>query len=171
MRWHCPPDTGFEILALAVWGRAGYFSATWAPHNTEFHTWIGKKHFCFCQTVKTGNRTLAWKAAVLATTLSPDLRLSKKAALTTAPEPPPTDIGLLLHASFDCLFWECSCSWHRFYGLLFYIDVVSRHLATLTPYVGSESRIRSSQPAMWCCSHCPSCLLYGGPCTMPLIST
>ena len=28
MRWHCPPDTGFEIRALAVWGRARYFSIT-----------------------------------------------------------------------------------------------------------------------------------------------
>ena len=45
MRWHCPPDTGFEIGALAVWGRARYISVTEAPHNTEFHTWMGKKHF------------------------------------------------------------------------------------------------------------------------------
>ena len=40
MRWHCPPDTGFEIRALAVWGRAGYFSVTEAPHNTGFFTWM-----------------------------------------------------------------------------------------------------------------------------------
>ena len=33
MRWHCPPDTGFEIRALAVWGRARYLSVTEAPHN------------------------------------------------------------------------------------------------------------------------------------------
>ena len=26
IRWHCPPDTGFEIRALAVWGRARYIS-------------------------------------------------------------------------------------------------------------------------------------------------
>ena len=25
--------------------------------NTEFHTWMGKKHFCFFQTAETGNRT------------------------------------------------------------------------------------------------------------------
>ena len=57
LRWHCPPDTGFEIRALAVWGRARYFSVTAAPHNTDFHTWMGKKHFCFFQTAVTGNRT------------------------------------------------------------------------------------------------------------------
>ena len=57
LRWHCPPDTGFEIRALAVWGRARYPSVTKAPHNTNFHTWMGKKHFCFFQTAETGNRT------------------------------------------------------------------------------------------------------------------
>ena len=57
MRWHCPPDTGFEIRALAVWGRARYLSVTEAPHNTEFHTWMGKKHVCFFQTAQIGNRT------------------------------------------------------------------------------------------------------------------
>ena len=56
LRWHCPPDTGFEIRALAVWGRARYLSVTEAPHNTNFHTWMGKKHFCFFQTAETGNR-------------------------------------------------------------------------------------------------------------------
>ena len=57
LRWHCPPDTGFEIRALAVWGRARYLSVTEAPHNTDFHTWMGKKHFCFFQTAETGSRT------------------------------------------------------------------------------------------------------------------
>ena len=56
LRWHCPPDTGFEIRALAVWGRARYLSVTEAPHNTNFHTWMGKKQFCFFQTAETGNR-------------------------------------------------------------------------------------------------------------------
>ena len=42
MRWHCPPDTGFEIRALAVWGRARYLSVTEAPNNTEFYTWMKK---------------------------------------------------------------------------------------------------------------------------------
>ena len=40
MRWHCPPDTGFEIWALAVWGRACYLSVTEALHERA-----GKKHF------------------------------------------------------------------------------------------------------------------------------
>ena len=57
LRWHCPPDTGFEIRALAVWGRARYLSVTEAPHNTDFHKWIGKKHFLLFQTAETGNRT------------------------------------------------------------------------------------------------------------------
>ena len=57
LRWHSPPDTGFEIRALAVWGRARYLSVTEAPHNTNFHTWMGKKHFSFFQTAETGNRT------------------------------------------------------------------------------------------------------------------
>ena len=57
LRWHCPPDTGFEIRALAVWGRARYLSVTEAPHNSNFHTWMGKKQFCFFQTAETGNRT------------------------------------------------------------------------------------------------------------------
>ena len=57
LRWHCPPDTGFEIRALAVWGRARYLSVTEAPHNTDFHTWMGKKHFCFFRAAETGNQT------------------------------------------------------------------------------------------------------------------
>ena len=57
MRWHCPPDTGFEIRALAVWGRARYLSVTEAPHNTKFNTWMENKHFGFFQTAETGNRT------------------------------------------------------------------------------------------------------------------
>ena len=72
LRWHCPPDTGFEIRALAVWGRARYLSVTEAPHNIDFHTWMGKKHFCSFQTAETGNRTPnSWKAAALTTTLGP----------------------------------------------------------------------------------------------------
>ena len=36
---------------------SSYLSVTEAPHNTEFHTWMGKKHFCFFQTAASGNRT------------------------------------------------------------------------------------------------------------------
>ena len=72
-RWHCPPDTGFEIRALAVWGRASYLSVTEAPHNTDFHTWMGKKHFVSFKLPRPGSepQTVAWKAAVLTTTLGP----------------------------------------------------------------------------------------------------
>ena len=34
-----------------------HLSVTEDPHNTDFHTWMGKKHFCFFQTAETGNRT------------------------------------------------------------------------------------------------------------------
>ena len=74
VRWHCPPDTGFEIQTLEVWGRTRDLSVTEVPHNTEFHKWMGKKHFCFFSNRRdreTDNRTLAWKAAVLTTTLEP----------------------------------------------------------------------------------------------------
>ena len=68
MRWHCPPDTGFEIRALALWGRARYLSVTEAPH-----TWMRKKLFVSFKPPRPAiePRTLAWKAAVLTTTLGP----------------------------------------------------------------------------------------------------
>ena len=50
-------DTGFEIQTLEVSGQARYLLVTEAPHNTEFYTWMGEKHFCFFQTAETGNRT------------------------------------------------------------------------------------------------------------------
>ena len=34
MRWHCPPDTGFEIRVLAVWGWARYLSVTEVTPNS-----------------------------------------------------------------------------------------------------------------------------------------
>ena len=46
VRWHCPPNTGFEIQTLEVWGRTRYLSVTEVPHNTEFHKLMRKKHFC-----------------------------------------------------------------------------------------------------------------------------
>ena len=56
VRWHCPPDTGFEIQTLEVWGRARYLSVTEVPHNTEFHKWMRKKHFCcFFKPPRPGN--------------------------------------------------------------------------------------------------------------------
>ena len=35
VRWHCIPDTQFEIRALGVWGRARYLLVTEAPHDIE----------------------------------------------------------------------------------------------------------------------------------------
>ena len=57
MRWHCTPDTEFEIRTLAVWGRARYLSVTEAPHDNDFYTWMRKKDLYFFQTAETGNRT------------------------------------------------------------------------------------------------------------------
>ena len=74
LRWHCPPDTGFEIRALAVWDRARYLAVTEAPHNTDFHTWMGKKHFLFLSNRRDREpNPELWreKAAVLTTTLGP----------------------------------------------------------------------------------------------------
>ena len=48
-------DSKFE--PWRSWGRARYLSVTEAPHNTNFHTWMGKKQICFFQTAETGNRT------------------------------------------------------------------------------------------------------------------
>ena len=67
------PDTGFEVRALAVWGRARYLSVTAAPHNIESLRVSGKKTFCFLET---------WRPEWVRTR---DLRLSEQAALTTAP--------------------------------------------------------------------------------------
>ena len=32
---HCPPDTGLEVRARAIWVRARYLSVTEGLHNTE----------------------------------------------------------------------------------------------------------------------------------------
>ena len=45
MRWRCPLDTGFEIRALAVSGRARYLLVTEAPTILNLYEWAGKKHF------------------------------------------------------------------------------------------------------------------------------
>ena len=84
-----------RLVVTLVWGRARYLSIAETPHNIEFlqvswedtfafwnlnaragfefYEWIGKKYFCFFQATETGNEplTLAWKAAVLTTTLGP----------------------------------------------------------------------------------------------------
>ena len=38
MKWHCLPDTGFEILVLAARGLARYLPVTEAPHNIWIYT-------------------------------------------------------------------------------------------------------------------------------------
>ena len=72
LRWHCPPDTGIDTRALAVWGRARYLSVTEALHNTFTRGW-GRNIFVSFKPPRPGTepRTLAWKAAVLTTTLGP----------------------------------------------------------------------------------------------------
>ena len=50
MRWHCPPDTDFEIRALTVWGRARYLSVTDALHNIELLRVGGEETFCIFET-------------------------------------------------------------------------------------------------------------------------
>ena len=55
VRWHCPPDTGFEIQTLEVWRRARYLSVTQDPHNTEFYEWMGKKVFVSFNPPRPGN--------------------------------------------------------------------------------------------------------------------
>ena len=47
VRWHCPPDTRFEIGALAVWGRARYLSVTKTHHNIKSLRVRGEETFCF----------------------------------------------------------------------------------------------------------------------------
>ena len=49
MRWHCPPDTEFEIRALAVWGRARYLSVMEASHNIESIRVNREETFCFVE--------------------------------------------------------------------------------------------------------------------------
>ena len=47
---YCTPDTWFEIRALAVWGRARYFSVTKAPHNIKCLRVSREESSCFFET-------------------------------------------------------------------------------------------------------------------------
>ena len=59
-----PPENG-EMIEMTLSSRhrirnsntGGLRPVTEAPHNTNCHTWMGKKHFCFFQTAETRNRT------------------------------------------------------------------------------------------------------------------
>ena len=114
LRWHCPPDTGFEIRALAVWGRARYLSVTEAPHNTNFHTWMGKKQFCFFQTAETGNRTP--DAGMLTTTLGPPpwRWANSKHRLRGSGGMPPGIFVLFLATNWCSLVDSGGCRWGKF---------------------------------------------------------
>ena len=92
MRWHCPPNTGFEIRALAVWGRARYLPVTEVPPILSFTRGWGRNSFVSFKPPRPGTepRTLAWKAAVLTTTIGPPPQVNKRSldhrcALKTRP--------------------------------------------------------------------------------------
>ena len=84
MRWHCPPDTEFEILTLAVRGRYWIFASEQG------------KTFCLFET---------WRPQWVRTR---DPRLSKQGVLTTAPGPPPS-LFILLILPVTPLFLCCYC--------------------------------------------------------------
>ena len=103
MTWHCPPDTGLEIRALAVWGRARYLSVTEVPRNIEWLRVSEVENFVSSEHEgQSGVRTR-------------DLRFCKQAALSTAPGPPP--IQLVNRAPMRlCLFchtdeWRTITMW------------------------------------------------------------
>ena len=77
MRWKCPPDTGFDIRALAVWSRVRYLSVTQASLNIESLRVNGGETF-----------SISLKLEDQSGVRARDLRLSKQAASTTAPWPP-----------------------------------------------------------------------------------
>ena len=63
MKWHCPPDTRFEIRALAVWGRTRHLTVTEAPQNIQPLRVSGWETFCFLETwrpVQTQNICIAF---------------------------------------------------------------------------------------------------------------
>ena len=67
------PETGFEIRAQAVTSRAHYLSVTETPHNIESFTNARGRNFS------------SLKLEGLCGVRTRDLRLSKQAALPTAP--------------------------------------------------------------------------------------
>ena len=75
MRWYYPPDTKFEIWALAVWCRARYLSVTEALHNIYSLRVSGEETVLFLWNLKAR--------------VGLDLRFSMQVASTTVPGPPP----------------------------------------------------------------------------------
>ena len=150
MRWHCPQETGFEICAVAVCGRARYLSVTNVPYNIESLQVSGEKHFVSLK--------LEGQSAVR----TRDLRPSKQADFTTAPGPPPRtkrrefhwyDIiwydmrkGLLKEGygltSADAIHVVSSiCSWRYIVGIRPLIQELNAAEPSLF-VVGAASRIR-----------------------------
>ena len=99
MRWHCPPDTGFEIWAWR--SEAEHATALSLGLLIILHLceWAGKKH---CVSLKLecqiGGRTS-------------DLWLSKQAALTTAPGLPWISHEYKSSPSHNLLFRCVSSAW------------------------------------------------------------
>ena len=75
MRWHYPPDTGFEIWTSSVWGRTRYLSVTEAPHNIKSLRVSGEETFCFFKNLRP-----EWGS---------NPRSSRQLDSTTAPGPQP----------------------------------------------------------------------------------
>ena len=73
LRWHCPPDRGFEIRALAIWGRERYIGHGSSPQYWFSHVDGEETFFVSFKPLRPGiePRTLVWKAAVLTITLGP----------------------------------------------------------------------------------------------------
>ena len=80
MGWQCPPDAGFEIWSLAVWGRARHLPATEATHNIESLRVSGEETLCFFELECQSKRRTR------------DLQLSKQVALTTCTRAPNTTV-------------------------------------------------------------------------------
>ena len=83
MRWHCPPDTGFEFEPSRSEAEHATSRSRRLPIILNLYEWAGKKQF------------VSLKLEYQSWVRTRDLRLPKQAALTTAPGPPP--IGLKTH--------------------------------------------------------------------------
>ena len=96
-------DSKFEPWRSRV--RARYLSVTEAPHNTNFHTWMGKKHFCFFQTAETGDRT-------------PDSGVKGSGANHYPGAPAPTGLHIISRWLFSAFAWHFVFSSNKLYYLI-----------------------------------------------------
>ena len=78
LRWHCPPDTGFEIRAWRSETEHATSRSRRLPTILTFTRGWGRNNFVSFKPPRPGTepRTLAWKAAVLTTTLGPPPSMS-----------------------------------------------------------------------------------------------